>query len=357
MATLEVAAKFTRFPDLPIELRRQIWEAALPGPRLVNITQRQLKPTIWEWERDTGREWPDMEEANGSAAMPNEVDHLRYHPRDRQEIRQTFENVYSFAYNTRHLVGIYSDTPPPEIIYVCREARDVVLQHYTLAFYCAESFPQTYFDFAIDTLYLRTDSFGFGEGLQCLHEDLREGFPIKDLESMKRVKRLAIQYDDENNEDTFPEGAIADILKLFGGVEELSLVLMHFQDEKDTMNDHSDLALMQPWNVYYILDFYEDLVHRRANDGRPGNRGRFRFRPHGKLPATSSVGRLEDFCDLGELEECRVEDCKQGQPWSMPKLESRVVAPFKLKAEVEYVISNQEKLLEEHVTLGGSGAL
>lgn len=357
MATLKGVAKFTRFLDLPIELRRNIWEAALPGPRLVNIRQRSLKPTIGEWERDTGREWPVMEEESGGDAVPDEAHSLRYRPLTRQQIQQAPENVYSTAYGTRHLVGIYSEAPPPEIIYVCREARDVVLQYYTQAFYCAESFPQTYFDFAIDTLYIRTDNFGFGEGLECLHEDLRQGFPILDLKNIKRVRRLAIQYDNENNEDTFPEGALADILKFFGGIEELSLVLRHFEDEKTKTNDQSDLVLLERMDVYYVLDFYKDLLHRRMNGGSPRNCARYSCRPLSKLPAASSVGCLEDFCDLSKLEECRVADCKQGEPWLMPKLESRVVTPRKVKGEVEDIMSNHEKLVKEYVAMGGSGAL
>ncbi|KUJ08841.1 uncharacterized protein LY89DRAFT_690819 [Mollisia scopiformis] len=34
---------FTLFNRLPMELRLKIWEAALPGPRVVNIREKRLK--------------------------------------------------------------------------------------------------------------------------------------------------------------------------------------------------------------------------------------------------------------------------------------------------------------------------
>lgn len=39
-------SSFTMFSKLPKEIRLMIWEAAMPGPRIVPIMQRELNKTI-----------------------------------------------------------------------------------------------------------------------------------------------------------------------------------------------------------------------------------------------------------------------------------------------------------------------
>jgi hypothetical protein len=49
---------FTTFNRLPIEVRLQIWEAALPGPRLINIKENRLRKTKREHIAETR---PDLD--------------------------------------------------------------------------------------------------------------------------------------------------------------------------------------------------------------------------------------------------------------------------------------------------------
>ncbi|KAF4624893.1 hypothetical protein G7Y89_g13277 [Cudoniella acicularis] len=49
MADSENGPVFSKFSDLPLEIRLMIWEEALPGPRLVEISQKALKFTIGQW--------------------------------------------------------------------------------------------------------------------------------------------------------------------------------------------------------------------------------------------------------------------------------------------------------------------
>jgi len=92
-----VPALFTLFPKLGILTRQQIWAYALPGPRVVDIRRYWLPPKIH---------------------------------------------------------GYLTTTAPPTILHVNRESRSVALQHYTLSFCTKLSPPQTYFNFATDTLFL-----------------------------------------------------------------------------------------------------------------------------------------------------------------------------------------------------------
>jgi hypothetical protein len=50
--------------------------------------------------------------------------------------------------------GYLTTTVPPTILHVNRESRSVALQHYTLSFCSKVSPPQTYFNFATETLFL-----------------------------------------------------------------------------------------------------------------------------------------------------------------------------------------------------------
>jgi len=90
-------ALFTFFPKLDPLLRQRIWAYALPGPRVVNIRRYWLPPKIH---------------------------------------------------------GYLTTAAPPTTLHVNRESRSVALQHYTLSFCAKFSPPQTYFNFATDTLFL-----------------------------------------------------------------------------------------------------------------------------------------------------------------------------------------------------------
>jgi hypothetical protein len=88
---------FTLFPKLNILLRQRIWAFALPGPRVVDIRRYWLPPKIH---------------------------------------------------------GYLTTAATPTILHVNRESRSVALQHCTLSFCAKMSPPQTYFNFATDTLFL-----------------------------------------------------------------------------------------------------------------------------------------------------------------------------------------------------------
>jgi hypothetical protein len=89
-------ALFTFFPKLSIQLRQRIWAFAL-RPRVVDVRRYWLPPKIH---------------------------------------------------------GYRTTTAPPTILHVNRESRAVALQHYKLSFCAKMSPPQTYFNFATDTLFL-----------------------------------------------------------------------------------------------------------------------------------------------------------------------------------------------------------
>jgi hypothetical protein len=113
---------FTLFNRLLIELRLKIWEAALPGPRVINIIERRVK-------------------RKGDPAFNPPF------PKGAQE------NVL--------VLWLYSKAP--SILFACRESRSITSKVLIPSFAFASSIPEIYFNFQIDTLYLRSNTFVFDD--------------------------------------------------------------------------------------------------------------------------------------------------------------------------------------------------
>lgn len=107
-----------------------IWERALPGPRIVHLVQM---------------------------AMPSK------HGKHGQQLPKT---------------GLASDTIPPPILFVCKEAHAVATNFYTRAFSTGDAIPQTWFNFSIDTLYLHY--MRFEQELSCNDWDFDFKYQVLD---------------------------------------------------------------------------------------------------------------------------------------------------------------------------------
>lgn len=173
----------------------------------------------------------------------------------------------SDAYNELHLVGLISETPPPEILNVCKESLGVVTKSYAPYFRCLGSVAETWFNFEIDTLYLRYDTFEalyptdedgpygglvdedlqnaiesgdlIGLDNEYLQNAMEGGARILDRKKMRLVKKLAILLDPVHETPLPLNPVLAIVLRSFGHLEELCLVLRHFQlhEPEDTQRD------------------------------------------------------------------------------------------------------------------------
>ncbi|KAG0647461.1 hypothetical protein D0Z07_6728 [Hyphodiscus hymeniophilus] len=107
---------FPQFKKLPLELRLQIWNAALPGPRVVRVRTRPI----------------------------------RFYNRDYDS-----DNIEAMMMH-----AFFSCTSPPTILFVNRESREEAQLTYKLAFGCQKlDIPNmVYFNFELDTLYFEGSS-------------------------------------------------------------------------------------------------------------------------------------------------------------------------------------------------------
>lgn len=135
---------FPQFSRMPKEIRLLIWEMALPDPRVVTIESKPMKKAAAD-----------------------------------ESSRGFFEFMSP--------IGITSDSSPPHILLACREAFSVVSKFYEPVFCIFNSFPETYFNFDLDTVYLNSDLFEL---------DLMDSMSlIADQENLQQVHHLAILLD------------------------------------------------------------------------------------------------------------------------------------------------------------------
>jgi hypothetical protein len=117
-------SEFTLFPELPKELRFEIWKLATKEPRIVEICQfsshREPNPTPIEG-------------------------HIPEEEEDEEE-----ENEYLGRKNPN---PFYSPAPLPAILHVNQESRIIALEQYQLSFANAGNPATIYWNPAVDTLY------------------------------------------------------------------------------------------------------------------------------------------------------------------------------------------------------------
>ena len=127
---------FLLFTSLPYELRAQIWQLALPGPRVIEIRNRA----------------------------------------------GYFENL--------HCTQIYSICRIPVLLHTCRESREVALKYYALSFSITNFPPQIYVDFSVDTIYFGPNSDFYNT--QNPPVPTRLGVPIPIPQDLDKIRFLAL---------------------------------------------------------------------------------------------------------------------------------------------------------------------
>ncbi|PVH72393.1 hypothetical protein DL98DRAFT_539251 [Cadophora sp. DSE1049] len=230
MAGLALRKRFTCFKKLPMEVRLLIWEAALPGPRLVSIRQRPLRKTFLDYKEEKGYDWPPIEYFGGEEDGELDEDQEE----ERREARRTichwrgdlFDEDNMSVFWEMNMLGIDSNCPPPNIMYACREAHQVASRNYTKAFAYLESLPGAYINFDTDALYLNENYFSQYSGYHgstSILEGLVGHYAITDRESLRRVRTLAVHLGTRDYSQPLEE-LLCHLLRTFEGVKELSMV-------------------------------------------------------------------------------------------------------------------------------------
>jgi hypothetical protein len=220
----------------------------------------------------------------------------------------------SDRYLDAKMLGLYS--PAPKIAGVCREAWEVVEGAYPRSFAGPASFAQTWFNGARDTLYIRHDTYWVYPSESIV--DINDGFPVLDVQSLRSVKRLAILWFLGPPELGRPlvEDWTAPVLRLFGGVEELVLVLRHYGE-----GEGEEVFLVDPKDTEEALKKYES---------------RFAYPDGGEqvFPPMQFNFRVEEL-DMELLEEYR-QNFGDGNPtWAMPRFVEKIAVTESVMRKLE----------------------
>lgn len=216
---------FTLFNQLPTELRHQIWEAALPGPRIIQIKEKLVRKT-----------------------------------KDEDEI-----------------LSLLSNSKAPPMLYVCRDSQRVAQKFYVPSFTFADSDPKIYFDFSADTLYLLFDEYTLAHDDDFESEDSDDSLLINvdvrfenfldalhDVADLCRVQKLALLL---SWEDANCHQQLAQVLGWFGHIRELIIVVGHFSQGLD---DQGDILFYEPLDItetcYNYKTFPREVSYERTPD-------------------------------------------------------------------------------------------
>ena len=165
------------------------------------------------------------------------------------------------AYEKAPLQRNKSYTLPPHITYVCREYMEVVSKVYPKILAPTYSSPRTYFNFELDTLYLRHNTFlrySAEEGIRAISDSLYKDFAITDVDNLAKSENLAISTDPDLNDH--PESTLSAILGILHSLEELTLVVKHFKGWDKATNDQSQLSFVELYIVHQAIEAYEDYA-------------------------------------------------------------------------------------------------
>ena len=283
---------FTRFAELPKEIRLLIWEEAIPGPRIVNIRQRYLNKT-------------------SDDVLNNGVT-------KRRGIIAKAAGNKAITLPAPRLKGLKSNCPPPSILFVCRESYTVASRYYQRVFHPAGTIPETYFDFQRDTLYLRHDTMCADSiGLEAIIDGIAgKTDRIYDRDNIARVEKLAVLVDP--NGDDCLESWICYLMATFGGVKQLTIVVEHCARAGD---DEGDLFLIEPINVKAVCALYESSL----------------MQPREPMPSIgSNVNIAKGMIDMRKLKEYRSQDFKfLDYHWPIPQVDCKVAITGGYKRELD----------------------
>jgi len=324
---------FQLFPKLPIELRLVIWEQALPGPRVVNLTRKKLKKTVGDWERENGaNRREDIFLAAGMSSAEVFLDlHKIYNPNDEGNGKTRLSPKDS---NAVELAGFESNTEPPNILFACRESRDLALKHYQLAFSSFGSIPQTYFDFSLDTLYIRGENFLLNDTVSnepnvSILDGVRGLWGLKAMDLLQ-VRRLAIEVDTEaddfNDWGDDREAFISNLLQDVRELETLTIVVDHNESLylDGSCPDQSELAFIEPWRIKKVLREYSALFMGPWEYSEDDLQTYYQ---HLEQKEADLVEKL----DMSYLKESSRDPTDVNPGWNLPALECKVAIAKDLK--------------------------
>jgi hypothetical protein len=224
--------------------------------------------------------------------------------------------------------GLTSRCPPPNLLFVCRESYEVMTRHYQKAFGGCQSFPDTWFDFERDILYLDWDVY---------NEPPMKPGDFLSLNACK-VRNIATFNNDvlyEHHYDDY-ESWLCEILNVFTNLKQLTIILYQLHDETNC----SELVIKTPrTDLPAILFDYIDL-----------NRGKYAMCGGDLRRFYRDVLSQKPNIDVQKLESSR-STSDSGLLNKLPALDFQIIATPDENAHLEY----WEEIYAEAASIGSKG--
>ncbi|KAF7870170.1 uncharacterized protein EAF02_009360 [Botrytis sinoallii] len=266
-------ATFTCFMKLPLEIRVMIWQASLPGPRVV-----LLRPT-WVIGLHEVSDAPDF---------------------------------------------IFESSSPITALYVCRESFNVASTRYTQAFDSLESPFTTWFNFDIDTLYIgHSETFYRGlPGVENLKHLAVFANPLPAI-ALDKNYDTEVWWDSQDSEVL--EVFLDDYLVDAGSLEELKLVTRRypFNAHAYAPDRYDDLSFIDLQDIDASLNFYKSPYEPKLEESFQSTQQEYAA----QLRSLASI-------KFDALDEYRNTNHKAPK-YEMPVIRNMIVTTTSMKAKLE----------------------
>lgn len=223
---------FSRFRDLPFELRLLIWEATIE-PQIVHLRQRHVSECYHAVQSvPSNRHVADR--CSGKVSQKYQGCLCESHYEGYRKEFDRIDRIRGRPY-AHHTMGFDTDVPIPGLLLACRESYQVASKVYTKSFSALGSIAQTYFNFKTDTLYLDIHT-----EAPTAESILQDVLPYMCQDELASVEKLAINRNLLTETMGSYENYLACILYYFKNVKTVFMVSESELVETDRLEAASD---------------------------------------------------------------------------------------------------------------------
>ncbi|KAH7413369.1 hypothetical protein BKA64DRAFT_353177 [Cadophora sp. MPI-SDFR-AT-0126] len=320
---------FSRFRDLPFEIRLLIWEATVE-PQIVHLRQRHVSECYHAIQSvSSNRHVADR--CSGKVSQKYQGCLCESHDVGYRKEFDRMDRIRGRPY-LHHTMGFDTDVPIPGLLLACRESYQVASKVYTKSFSALGSIAQTYFSFKTDTLYLDIHT-----EAPTAESILQDVLPYMCQDELAKVEKLAINRNLLTETMGSYENYLACILYFFKNVKTVHLVSESEMVETDRLKSSTDKQKTpQPFVLYEAME-----TSGRKTAARDCEECRAAFRRHGLALLHPDIEICEDEVHAQGKSVCG----GRGQQWPKPAfVHGQTITTPEMKSRLEAL---QRQCVEE----------
>ncbi|KAK0122406.1 hypothetical protein ONS95_010645 [Cadophora gregata] len=320
---------FSRFRDLPFEIRLLIWEATIE-PQIVHLRQRHVSECYHAVQSVSSNRLV-TDRCSGKANQKFRGCLCESHHEESRTEFDRMDRIRGRPY-LHHMMGFDTDVPTPSLLLACRESYQVASKVYTKSFSALGSIAQTYFNFKTDTLYLDVQT-----ETPTTESILQDVLPYMCQDELAEVENLAVNRNLLTETMGSYENYLACILYYFKNVKTVYLVseselieTNRLESARDKQRPPKSLVLYEAMETSHRM-----IPARDCNDCREA------FQRHGLALIHPDIEICEDEVHAQGKSICG----GRGQQWPRPAfVHGQTITTPDMKSMLEAL---QRKCMEE----------